>query len=60
MYIISIYIIADTETGFCSVYEFIHSCREAIDSPFPDLTNPSLVDDILLLKRIKNEISSGQ
>ncbi|OUM59892.1 hypothetical protein PIROE2DRAFT_63470, partial [Piromyces sp. E2] len=49
----------DAEIGICSIYEYFHSSRENADSPFPDLTSQNVLDAALLLKKIKNEISSG-
>ncbi|ORX58372.1 hypothetical protein BCR36DRAFT_111115 [Piromyces finnis] len=50
----------DIETGICSIYEFIHSSREDINSPFPDLRSKEVLDAVLLLKEIKEEISSDE
>ncbi|ORX58371.1 periplasmic binding protein-like II [Piromyces finnis] len=50
----------DNEVGLCSIYEFIHSSRETIDSPFPDLRSKEVLDAVLLLKEIKEEISSDE
>jgi len=48
----------DIENGIYSLIEFIHSCREDIDSPFPELTSQTAVEAIELIKRVKNEIAS--
>ncbi|KAL6591196.1 hypothetical protein U3516DRAFT_805682 [Neocallimastix sp. 'constans'] len=44
--------------GTCSIYEFIHSCRESYESPFPNLLDNTTINALNLLKRIKNEASS--
>ncbi|ORX78623.1 alpha/beta-hydrolase [Anaeromyces robustus] len=49
----------DAENGICSIYEFIYSCRESYDSPFPDLNSQTAIEAIKLIKKIKDEISSG-
>jgi len=43
----------------CSLYEFIYSCREFLNDPFPDLSSQTAINSLKLLKRIKEEISSG-
>jgi len=50
----------DVETGICSIYEFLYSCRESIDSPFPDITSQTTINAMELLKRVKNEASSDE
>ncbi|ORX84846.1 periplasmic binding protein-like II [Anaeromyces robustus] len=50
----------DADNGLCSIYEFIYSCRDSIDSPFPEFTSETTVNALKLLKRIKNEISSDE
>ncbi|ORX72573.1 hypothetical protein BCR32DRAFT_250021 [Anaeromyces robustus] len=49
-----------SDNGICSIYEFIYSCRESYDSPFPELTSETTVNAIKLIKKIKEEISSGK
>jgi len=51
--------ISDTEIGTCSIYEFIYSYRNSIESPFPDLTSQEANNALNMIKRIKNEIASG-
>ncbi|OUM63573.1 hypothetical protein PIROE2DRAFT_9855, partial [Piromyces sp. E2] len=48
------------DNGMCSLIEFIYSCRESYDSPFPKLTSKTAIDAIELIKRIKEEISSDE
>eukprot|EP00833_Pecoramyces_ruminatium_P008346 jgi/Orpsp1_1/1182378/evm.model.c7180000081039.1 len=48
----------DSEQGICSIYEFIYSCRESYESPFPDLRSQTTIEALKLLKKIKEEISS--
>ncbi|ORX82376.1 periplasmic binding protein-like II [Anaeromyces robustus] len=50
----------DEDNGLCSIYEFIYSCRETYDSPFPELTSNTTVEAIKLIKKIKEEISSDE
>jgi len=49
----------DIEFGTCSLYEFIYSCRDSYESPFPDLLSNTTINALHQLKKIKNEISSG-
>ncbi|KAL6635675.1 hypothetical protein U3516DRAFT_529780, partial [Neocallimastix sp. 'constans'] len=49
----------DDEEGICSLYEFIYSCRESVNSPFPDLRSETAIKSLELIKYIKNEIASG-
>ncbi|KAL6605335.1 periplasmic binding protein-like II [Neocallimastix californiae] len=46
------------EFGTCSLYEFIYSCRDSYESPFPDLLSNTTINALHQLKKIKNEISS--
>jgi len=39
--------------------EFIYSCRDTVDSPFPEFTSETTVKAAKLIKRIKEEIASG-
>ncbi|ORX84147.1 hypothetical protein BCR32DRAFT_242849 [Anaeromyces robustus] len=48
-----------SDNGLYSLYEFIYSCRESVDSPFPSFIDSTAENSLNLLKRIKNEISSG-
>ncbi|OUM67982.1 hypothetical protein PIROE2DRAFT_4399, partial [Piromyces sp. E2] len=41
-----------------SVYEFIYSYRNSINSPFPDLTSQESIDALNMIRRIKEEVSS--
>jgi len=44
----------------CSINSFIYSYRDSIDSPFPDITSNNTLEALKMMKRIKNEISSGK
>jgi len=43
----------------CSYYEFIYSCRETPNSPYPEIKSDTTVKALKLIKKMKNEISSG-
>ncbi|KAL6621143.1 hypothetical protein U3516DRAFT_519159, partial [Neocallimastix sp. 'constans'] len=49
----------DEYDGPYSFIEFIYSCRESVDSPFPDLNSQTTLNALELLKKMKKEISSG-
>ncbi|OUM63614.1 hypothetical protein PIROE2DRAFT_9759, partial [Piromyces sp. E2] len=49
-----------SDNGLCSIYEFIYSCRESKDAPFPELTSESAVNAVKLIKKIKEELSSDE
>ncbi|KAG4085088.1 periplasmic binding protein-like II [Neocallimastix lanati (nom. inval.)] len=49
---------SDSSIGLCSIYEFIYSCRDSVDSPFPKLLSETSIKALELIKRIKEEISS--
>eukprot|EP00833_Pecoramyces_ruminatium_P018732 jgi/Orpsp1_1/1192764/evm.model.d7180000095714.1 len=48
----------EKENGICSIYEFIYSFRDSVDSEFPDLLSQNALDALKMMKKIKNEISS--
>jgi len=48
----------DGELGLVSIYEFIHSCRNSPEDPFPEINSKTTINALKLLKRLKNEISS--
>ncbi|ORX84844.1 hypothetical protein BCR32DRAFT_111768 [Anaeromyces robustus] len=48
------------DNGLCSIYEFIYSCRESYDAPFPELTSETTVNALKLLKKVKTEVSSDE
>jgi len=56
-YIILIYI--EYETAICSIQEFIYSYRDKKESPFPNYTSHQAVNALNMIKRLKNELSSG-
>eukprot|EP00833_Pecoramyces_ruminatium_P008823 jgi/Orpsp1_1/1182855/evm.model.c7180000082928.1 len=51
--------IEPNEIGTISIYEFIYSYRDSIDSPFPELTSQTAINALKKLKKIKEEISSA-
>eukprot|EP00833_Pecoramyces_ruminatium_P001003 jgi/Orpsp1_1/1175035/evm.model.c7180000052379.1 len=48
----------ESEHGICSFYEFIYSCRDSENKPFPDIRSEASIKALNLMKKIKNEISS--
>jgi len=46
------------ELGMCSIYEFIHTFRKSVESPFPDITSEEAVNALNMMKRLKEEIAS--
>jgi len=48
----------DSENGICSLYEFLYSYRNDIDSPFPDLISTEAIEGLEKIKEIKERISS--
>jgi len=42
-----------------SVYEFMYSFRDKVEDPFPDLLSENAVNSLIMMKKLKNEISSG-
>ncbi|ORX80973.1 hypothetical protein BCR32DRAFT_268565 [Anaeromyces robustus] len=48
----------DSESGFCSIYEFIYSYRNSVDSPFPEFSSNEAINALEMIKRLKNEIAS--
>ncbi|ORX84437.1 periplasmic binding protein-like II, partial [Anaeromyces robustus] len=50
----------DADNGLCSIYEFIYSCRETYESPFPELTSENTIKATKLIKKIKDELSSDE
>jgi len=53
-------VFGDIDNGINSLIEFIYSCRETYDSPFPELTSNTTINALELIKKIKNEISSDE
>jgi len=49
----------DDELGMGSIYEFMYSYREEIDSPFPEIISQNTIDSLKMMKKLKEEISSG-
>jgi len=48
----------DSEQGLYSIYEFIYSCRESPDLPFPEIKSETSINALTLMRKIKDEISS--
>jgi len=46
------------ENYICSLYEFLYSYRNEVNSPFPDITSDEAVEALEKIKEIKNRISS--
>eukprot|EP00833_Pecoramyces_ruminatium_P017655 jgi/Orpsp1_1/1191687/evm.model.d7180000087806.1 len=42
----------------CSIYEFIYSCRESFNSPFPEISSQETINALKMMKKVKDEISS--
>jgi len=51
-------VFGDAEMGVCSVYELMYSSRKTCDSPLPEFTSPEAVEAAILMKKIKEEVSS--
>ncbi|OUM59998.1 hypothetical protein PIROE2DRAFT_14335 [Piromyces sp. E2] len=49
----------DDEIGMGSIYEFMYSFRDSLEDPFPDLLSENAVNSLIMMKKLKNEISSG-
>ncbi|OUM60635.1 hypothetical protein PIROE2DRAFT_13540, partial [Piromyces sp. E2] len=49
----------ESENGICSIYEFIYSFRDSVDSPFPDIRSDTTVKALKYLKNMKDEIASN-
>jgi len=47
-----------SEHGICSIYEFLYSCRNSVDSPIPDFKSKEAIDALKLIKKIKEEVGS--
>ncbi len=43
----------------CSYYEFIYSCRETPNSPFPEIQSNTTIKALEMIKKIKKELSLG-
>eukprot|EP00833_Pecoramyces_ruminatium_P011174 jgi/Orpsp1_1/1185206/evm.model.c7180000092786.1 len=46
----------ESEQGFCSLIEFIYSCRDSIDSSLPKLRSQELTNAFNLIKEIKDKL----
>ncbi|ORY20943.1 periplasmic binding protein-like II [Neocallimastix californiae] len=49
-----------TELGMCSLYEFIYSYRDSLNSSFPDIQSPQVVEALKMIKKLKDTISSDE
>jgi len=43
----------------CSLYEFIFSCRDSKNDPFPKFNSLTTTKALHMMKKIKNELSLG-
>jgi len=50
----------ESENGLCSVYEFIHSCRDSPEDPFPEINSKTTAKALELIKKLKSEIASDE
>ncbi|ORX57918.1 periplasmic binding protein-like II [Piromyces finnis] len=50
-------IFCDEEDGTSSLYEFIYSFRDNINSPFPDLKSKNTIDALKMIKQLKEELN---
>jgi len=49
----------ESEQGSFSLYEFIYSCRDSYNSTFPKPQDPSFIDSLNMLYKLKTEIASN-
>jgi len=50
----------DSDNAIYSTTEFIYSCRDSPESPYPELNSPTTAKALELIKKIKNELSSEE
>ncbi|ORX83231.1 periplasmic binding protein-like II [Anaeromyces robustus] len=50
----------ESENGICSIYEFIYSFRDSLNSTLPDLRSKNAVNALTYMKKLKDEIGSGE
>ncbi|ORX65318.1 periplasmic binding protein-like II [Anaeromyces robustus] len=48
----------ESQNGFSSIYEFIYSCRDSVNSSFPELTSETAVNALKKMKELKEKIAS--
>jgi len=48
----------ENEQGLNSIYDFIYSCRDSYDSPYPKTEDQTFVDSLKLMKKLKEEVAS--
>jgi len=48
----------DNDQGLDSIYDFVYSCRDSYDSPYPTPEDQTFIDSLNLLKKLKNEVAS--
>ncbi|ORX75703.1 periplasmic binding protein-like II [Anaeromyces robustus] len=51
-------LVPDSETGSCSLIEFIHSFRKSKKSPYPEARSQETGDALTMIKKLKDELSS--
>jgi len=49
----------ESDLGLNSLNEFIYSCRDSINSTYPDLQDPSFANSLKFLKKMKERIASN-
>lgn len=49
-----------TEMGTCSLYEFIYTFRDEVDSPYPDYNSKEAIEALEMMKTLKEEIASDE
>jgi len=50
----------DSVQGLHSLYEFIYSCRETLNSTYPDPKSQSFKDSLTMLKKLKEQIATDE
>ena len=58
-YIIIIFFPLGTEQGLYSLYEFIYTCRDSINSTYPNPQDSAFANSLNLLKKLKEKVASG-
>ncbi|KAL6630729.1 periplasmic binding protein-like II, partial [Neocallimastix sp. 'constans'] len=50
----------DTDTGTVSLFEYIYSFRDSVNSPFPSFVNETVINALEKLKYMKEKIASNE
>jgi len=48
----------ESEQGLNSLYEFIYSCRDSINSTYPNPQDPTFINSLNFLKKLKEKVAS--